>query len=642
MPDKSAAQELREWRENNIPAWRGVWKAIDEERRFLDGDRYQINSEWHNRDRRKIQIRGREVDDGIRHNVAQMTARPRNVEARPIDEDTDPDQAELEVSLVEQELANPLKGFDAQLEAAYVDVCAAGMGTLWMDWCPEEGPWGELVYSAEDPIRYMWSWDYADDPHHLLCSKLQRIHRMDVDYARERYKAPWLQPDRQAAKTGRLTDGVPLMQQAGRELSGLAPEDERVTLIEEWRKRDKKKRKDDRKLDPKDRYMACEDQECGMRMPPQGQMQESGELDGEYPEEDICPMCGSGMSRVDVYAEDDRPTYGNQRLIIAAPYSSNPEGDEPIYDGKWPVARLRSFPLFYLSRYVVRGRPRGDSDTSWNWDQQQAADQLRTIALQRTAAHRTYKMMPDHGIKNAKGKRFEFRDDDFDVMFYDGARNAPPPVVQFSNSSGLDPNWPLAFNPIYEALTRYRGHADLGSVEERKGKSGVALQTEAAVGEIPLAHLNRRKNYALSRFYGVVSDAIHNTYPPDRISRLNIEGADIVTRMWGRDRPNFDFVIEDTPDFTGLEQARSEAWDSGMQVMTQFQGHPNLAQIIEAWGRFHQIPRSVLRDLVKAFAVLPPMPMAPGQEPPMDETGEVPPEMMPEQQPAWMTGDLSG
>jgi len=637
VADKTPSQEVRDWREANIPNWRPLWEAMEQERRFLDGDRYQRNTDWHNRDRRRIQIRGREVDDNIRHTVAQMTAKPRNVEARPIDQDTDPDQAEVEVALVEQELSDPRKGFDVQLEATYVDVCSIGMGTLWTDWCPNEGPWGELYYSAEAPDRFMWSWDFADDPHHPLCRKLHRVHRCQVDYAREKYNAPWLEPDRQAKRAGQIINGVPLQDQAKHELSMLDADDDFVTLIEEWRKRDdtskKNKETGQRMLKPEQRYMACENGRCGLRMPPQGEVQASGELQGEYPEEDTCPICGSPMSRIDMLGEEQpQLAYKNgKRLIIAAPFCANPEGDEPVWDGDWPIPRLRSFPLFYLSRYVVRGRPRGDSDTSWYWDQQLAADNLRTIALQQVMAHRTFKLVPDEGLKNAKGGRFEFRDDDFDSMFYDVQK---PANVQFFNSSGVDPNYMLALQPIMESVSATAGKADLGSVEDQKGKSGVALQTAAAVGEIPNAHLNRRKNYALGRFYGIVSDAIHGTYPPQRVVRLNIDGLDIVSQAWGEDSPNMDYVVEDSPDFTGLEQGRSEAWDAGMAVVQQFMGHPNLPAIIDAWARFHQIPKSVSRDLQAAFAVLPPqLPTVPGAG---GETNSAPgggPEMTPQAAP---------
>jgi hypothetical protein len=601
---KSISQQIRELHDKNLPMWRPYWEAMDQEERFLDGDRYVNNADWHNRDRRRIQIRGRETDDTIRHILSKATSKPRSVEARPIDMQGDPDQAEVEVALVEQELSNPLKMFEQCVQDSVWDARAIGLGITWMDWVPSVGPWGEMIYSSEDPRRYMWKWGYH--PHHLMCDWLFRSHRYDVDYAREALKAPWLQPDRESARLGRLSPDQPLLLNHRTELVGLTSTDDQVTLLECWYKNDRsvkgKKEVGERVLEKPERYMVCVDG-CGYRSETQAVLQAQEKIQGGLPEmiEEGCPECGGALERVDTLGKDQpRLAYANgRRLVIVSPYCASKD-DAPVWDKPWPVPTARSFPILVLTAYPRRGRPRGDSDTSWCWDQQQAADHLRTMAVQRTFEHRTYKLTPGEGIKNTKGKRFEFRDDDFDVMIRDNTAMGPLDV-QFFNASGLDPAWPIAFQPIYQALTQYRGMYDQGPIDDRSAKSGVALQTENAIGEIPVENFIQRKNFELSLFYGVVSDYIHATYPAQRLVRLNLEGVDLVSQLWGKDMANYDFVIEETPDFSGLEKARSEAWDAAMQIMMNPAATPEL---LESWAKFHQVPRSVMRDLIKAMPMM--------------------------------------
>ncbi len=116
-------------------------------------------------------------------------------------------------------------------------------------------------------------------------------------------------------------------------------------------------------------------------------------------------------------------------------------------------------------------------------------------------------------------------------------------------------------------------------------------------GEVPTDDFIRRCNHELSMFYGVVADYISATYTPERMARLNIDGADFLLRLKGDDLPNFDFVVAETPDFTGIDKEKSQAFDNAMQIAQQLG-----PDALEPWGQFHNVPRTVIRAMQKFFA----------------------------------------
>jgi hypothetical protein len=66
--------------------------------------------------------------------------------------------------------------------------------------------------------------------------------------------------------------------------------------------------------------------------------------------------------------------------------------------------------------------------------------------------------------------------------------------------------------------------------------------------------------------------------------------------MWGDDLPNYDFVIGDSMPWSGIDKDRSEGFQQGLQMAQQYG-----PDILEPWGQFNEIPRSVIRSLQKIF-----------------------------------------
>lgn len=588
------ARQVRELREMHEPYWRQVWESMTLEEEFLDGDRYEDDNGAYNKDRRLIQIRGQEIQDTTRHVTAEATKRPRNVEPRPIDRIGDPEDAEIAASLVEQELSNPWKGFDDEYEAAILSCREKRLGVVWMDYVPPEDgdfQFGEMFYGFEDPRNYMW--DEAYDPHHPLCGFLFREHRMDTDRAKVVYKAPWLTPDKEYRSTTQRPDR-PLLR-SGTEHTPQNIQDNKVTIWECWYKNDrttKQGKTEERALRDGERYMACVSG-CGYRTEP-------GPGQPEYAEQ-ACMTCGGDLERVDMLDETPETlVYAKgKRMIAIAPYCQAPE-DKPLYDGKWPIPQARSFPALFLTAYMKPGRPVGPSDTTLMWDQQIASDTLATTAVQRVLEHRSYWELPRTGMVDYRGKRFEFREDQFNVMYRDNTKaefGASP--VQMHSGSGLDPQFNSIYGITQQKLTQYRGVADFGfTPESSKDIAASTVEQLTAQGEIPTEHFNRRKNRALGKFYGVVWDYVRATYTPQRLSRLSLDGVDIMAKLRGDDFPNFDFVISDTPPFTGVDKAKAESARELLQFATG--GDPALmVEFMDIYAEMLNMPPSVVRKIDK-------------------------------------------
>jgi hypothetical protein len=605
--DIPVAQRQRKTYERLLKVWQPYRDAMDQEEAWLDGERYQVDDGAYNRDRRRIQIRGQETQDTTRHIVAKCTERERLVTPRPTDRDSDPDEGEAVAALVRWELENPQKGFDREVYAALTDACEKRAGCVWMDWDVDQLPFGELCYSRTDFRRLMYSPEWH--PHHYKCDILVREKRLHVDQARETYGKDWLEPDKGfRTRGGTLRPGVPLIQgTTGNYLGvGQSYDDDCTTIWEFWWKndrtpKDKPKKGQDLGLAPKDRYLLClgipgQTEGCGYRSPTQAQLSSMGKPQTLPPYlEQACPQCQGDLERVDAKALDayERAYKNGRRLVVLAPFSPAPD-DEPVADGGWPIPTLRSFPGLFFFRYVKGGRPMGPSDTALMWDQQAASDNLRTMAAQRVFEHRAYYVLPRKGAFDYRNRAFTFREDQFNHIYMD--REYGPNAIQMVQGSGLDPQFSVAFNICQQALTQYRPGADLGPVEDRQNKSGVALQTEAAIGEVPVADFQRRCNGEYGMFYGNVWDGLRYTLTPEKAARLKIDGIDLVMNLLGDDLPGYDFSIENMPEFSGLVESKDKYFQGMMnayQQAIQLQLNPQLA--VEAYAEINNAPRSVLK-----------------------------------------------
>ena len=591
MPDDgiSACEQARKLREGALPVWRPQWEARTENRAFLDGDRYEESNNLANRDPRRQQFRGSETSDNNRWLAAQTTATPRQLEALPVDRMSDPVDGEVAVSLLEWELNNPLKGFDDVDEEVVNEAVDCRAGAAMLHWDPDIGPYGELYWLWQNPNLVMFEPGFAD-PHHPACGWMQTLHRMskhDIKRMGElKGKAKWNVPKEihgdsaTAAVSSRQTSGV--LSTQGAQLLGVPnppTDDDHQWVLFCWYKNDPttyKRQKQSREIPKGQQYLACDNPECDYRTDTQDQMIQEEKVPGGYqlPEvgEDPCPQCGSTISlRSQRSEEEDVLYYARGRRLLVFPLLQMLPDDEPYYDGDWPVPTARSFPIYWLTRYVRAGRAMGDCDTERHWDSQVASDQMLTMAFRRVMEHQNYYTLPLNGAFDFQNNAFEFRSEQFNVIRIDYSNaNIPPPGVGVVAGSALDPSWGQHWNAIQQTLLGQRAKSDLGLTPDRT--KDIAASTVAQLtqqGNIPLEHFKRRRSRALSKAFGVMWDYIRHVYTRARLARLNLWGEQIVERLRGDELPNYDFQIVEAPAFNGLEEARQKAAQVLIQTATE-------------------------------------------------------------------------
>lgn len=636
-PELGICHEVRKLREGALPYWRPLYEARDLERAFLDGDRYVEDNILYNKDRRRQQFRGQETSNVNRHKAAQATAAPRSIEALPVDRLTDPDDSEIAVSIIEWEASHPQKGFDDVVEEVIQDAVDCRAGAALLDWDPDMGPYGETYWRYKDVNLLMWEPGF-NDPHHLKCGWFQEVRRMHLSEVKAmgklKGKAKWRVPkDLQA--DGQIINreyGMNAMEGSTRlsyspDLVGIpgAPvDDEHIWILFCWYKNDTTTYKEeavDDEIPPGERYMGCNNHDCDYRSDTQDELVEQGLLgQGEELPEDssgmMCPQCGTQIERRDFRTiEDEVLIYPKGRRLVIQPLLQKLSEDEPLYDGGWPVPTARSFPLLYVTAYIKPGRPMGPSDTTLGWEAQVASDQLMTMAFDRIMRHQMYYLMPRTGIYDYRGQRYEYRDDQYNVMFYDTSDpNGPPPKPDVIEGSALDSAWPAYWNAVQQTLLGHQGISDFGlTPNSSKDIAASTVSQLNQMGEIPVAHFIRRKNRAMSKAYGVWWDYIRYTYKGDRLARLRLSDEFIVDKLKGDELPNFDFTVAETPVFAGIQKERNEAFQALLQI------GQTMPHMLDVFAEVNQLPPSIVRKVRNAMMMAPPMPgMEQGATPGID------------------------
>lgn len=558
--------------------WEKTWDAVTEELDFSDGKHFAVDEDEHAKDRRQLQFKGQELYNVIRHKSAQVTAWPRHVEARPIDREVDPPTAELATYLIEWETGNPLKLFDDYCDIMVTGAIAARYWLMAIDFDPFVGPWGEIVFRPLDPRNTMWEPGYHS-PHDIACGWFIETRRPTLAWVRSQkgWNTEGVGPD---------SDTTEPRQTRSEEFPGDTGAEKKVTLRFLWLKHDRTTVDVDTDYQdfPEDgRYLSCES--CGWKSEP----------GAEWPEKDVCPKCGMPVERVDGAAgtETRRLYPDGRRLVVTAPNSGS---TEPLYDGPWTIKGLRSFPVMMLSCYLHPSKPVGPSDTLLNWSGQLMADLLMTTAGQRVLEFRNYYLMPEVGINDWSGKRFEFRDDQFNSLYY--KEGLMPANVQVLQGSALDPSWRIYWQATRETLLSNQGISDLGlGPQDSKDIAASTVQQLTQMGEIPVEQLKRRYHRELGRGYGLIWDFIRATYTPARLSRLHIADMDALVNIAGDELPNYDFVITDGAGLMGLDKSRAEAM---MMLIQAAQLPPEAA--FELMADPMRMPPSVVRRVREAMA----------------------------------------
>lgn len=607
--------------------WRPIHDAVTKRVEFLlDGKHYEDDdSDEYSLSSRTVRWIGQETKHVYRH-VKGTVARPATRTARPLDSDgTDAEEnsalAEVAVSFLEAELDNPAKEFEDTMEDVIGCAASGGYGVAWLDFLPNEGPWGELVASCDDPRNFMCD-PRVRSIHDPRCRRVVRIVRMTLGEAKERAKTGGWRKDVVAALKPDPGRDLPSLGQNAARNDGLIhlgrtdatgaeySDDDEFTCYYIWERAPKTRRtqRDFTEYAASERYMRCHT--CGYRSANEGDLRAADKLVGELPDmlEGGCPEC-LARAEQDMTGASAQPGYGDLRrvdgeelrqemlaypegrLVILAPYSGVREN---LFDSNWPW-KLRTYPCMFLPYSRHPFRLVGPCITDDNWWNQTATDMLMRLALERLLNTAPVWVSPLDGLEDAQGNRFEFSDENGWNAYYTGEF---PRVELMGGDPGIPQAWSPAYQYARQALTTHTGVADF-SLSEGQSRdipaSSVSQQIQQE--EVPQADFRRRYLRQRSLFESVYFDFQRATYPPERVYRLRgSDGQYFMRQLAASDMPNFDFWLDASPEMRPQDQREAAA--VAMLIQT-IKTDPWAVDLVAASNHFSP---SIVRKAKQEFA----------------------------------------
>ena len=252
--------------------WKPIHDAVTKRVEFLlDGKHYEDDdSDEYSMSSRSVRWVGQETRHVYRH-IRGVVARPAQRIARPVDNEGDAELGEVAVSLLEAETENPAKEFEDAMEDVIGCAGAANYGVAWLDFLPNEGAWGEIIATCDDPRNFMCDPRFKS-VHDPRCRRVVRVVRMTLGEAKRRArKGGWkadvvakLKPDAgrdvPSLGTNLLAKDAPLIH-LGRVGTGgeeFSDEDE-FTCYYLWERRSESTRtkRDFKEYGADERYLRC-------------------------------------------------------------------------------------------------------------------------------------------------------------------------------------------------------------------------------------------------------------------------------------------------------------------------------------------------------------------------------------------------
>ncbi len=568
--------------------WKPVHKAQDECIRFLvDGEHYDDdtgNSAELSKDRAAARWNGQEGFNVWRHEVAATTNRRHRCYTKPIDMGGTPELGEIAVAAVGSHIEDPMVMWEDLIDDVVGSSSACGVGVARLaDFDDTGGEYSALFDEHIDSRQFMWDWR-AKSIHERRCEWVMIRRRDTVRHAmtRKGWKASIV---KQLRGDDGYTESFAKMIETSTRLERYGPVtnqsiersavnlDDEFTYYEIWQRLPGTRMKPigSRELDDDERYVQCPG--CGWKSDTQAALNEQlddGEEPIDLPEYSAgpCPECGhaDGLERIDAeVVERQVRGYPKLQLTIIAPFSGPPEC---IYDDE-PELAYRTFPFMHITRFRHPNKPVGPSIASLNWWNQMCVDLIMTVAVERLMESAPMWSIPDDGVTDIFGQRFEFTTNNGRVLLRDPS--VPTGAIELIEGTGVPGAWSAIYANAMNALTSKTGITDfgLGQSQSRDIPEG-SVEAQVQQQEIPLAHYQRRVDREIGRSYGVIYDGVRETDTPEKLNRLHgADGQAFITAYRLADLPNYDFYLEDEPTESGLTDMQEKSMNAILSTIEQ-------------------------------------------------------------------------
>lgn len=508
---------------------------------------------------------------------------PIHIVCEPVDDTLDPPAAEDMKRALEWELIlNRRAGFK-RVRREYVG--GALMARAWsaaVDYDPERDM---LKYRSVDPRNVAFTPGFLS-PHDPDCPVFIEKVRMHIEQARRMpgwKNAKKLMPDEGEPRTGHgSTSGDAPGTVNFRDGAGVDVDVQEtpsfVTIAKIWYRFNPDGALEvERTLAPGERTMVCV-AGCGYESAPEGP-------EGEYPEvaPQSCPTCQADLVRSESRTESTR-----NRLVIMP--IAQPWGDEPLYDGDWPVPDCPTFPYLWLVAYDMPHKAVGPSDVSQNWTVALTKNATVRLIWEQAVRAKTVPLIPNLGIEDHNGERYEFLPAQ-DVAFYNA--DMPPQGASMLHGGRVTGELFQLMEILQGSYHRYEGTSDIAIAPgETKDIPVGTLEQLTETGNVPIDDFVEIMYEAESVFFTVIAYYIRATYGEEKLIRYYNEAGQLMfKRMRAGGMPGVDVAVSAGPTLDNVKQERVQAFQMLISMPPQYR---------EAFARFARIDPSVLQEISKA------------------------------------------
>lgn len=595
MPERRASQQkkheywVREWQhrrevyrsENEL-----YGKLIDF---VLDQMHYKRNRSMDNSSQR-IQPRGQQLTNLVRHKTGLLVTPPLSVEARPVQPMADADAAIVTRRVVEQVVESPRLLYKNTRHRMVLTGIAAGRGVVAIEW---DHNVNSVVFRNVDARKFFPAPGFLDlhDPRmpdviEEVPMRMSAIRRMGwnvpSDLTADNATMDYANATGQGDSGKVYLDGDDASRSswddAGTEDDGI------VTVLKCYSRRDPfdqtRVAKVPRDLDESEWYWT---DDAGARLPVV-----------EFPQPPDPSL------RLVTKAEDERELelYPEGSLCIVAPYYG---GKKLLWEGSWmPDAvnadvRMRSFPFMEFCPYLHPLRRAGKSDGEMNHSLQVIDNASMRAAWEQMRTASAIMTVMRGSLFDANNRQFEMDDRPFQIAY--AADRMALDGIKVHQAPGMNSAMP-AFRSMLDRQWSYIGTGDIAMPADRSRDVAVGtIEAMQKMGDLPVQMHRDLLNTQESIAYGIVLDFIR-AYMDDAtlVQWVTDKGELASVRVRGADLVDANVVLSAAPDWRALDSDRIQAV---AQFVGQMQQQPLL---MAAMAPLAGIPPEGVRAIQAAVA----------------------------------------
>lgn len=559
----------------------------------LDMEHYKRNTGFM-ADSRRIQPKGQQLYNLIRHKAALLSTPPIYIEARPVQPVEDADLAIIAKRVIEQRLEDPKRRYKIVRHRMVLSALAGARGTVAIEYDREAGG---TVFRNTDPRMLMHTPGFLD-LHDPRTPDVVEVVPMRLSAVRAKRAAGWKVPSDLHADNWRPDHPNGVAQEShwvdmGAE-SGDNPsadvgdgtdDDGIVTILKCYARKDPFRQSRTASIPrdlPQEQWYWTDD--AGQRIP--------------LLEQPSPPFEGARLVTV---AEDERELelYSGGYLCIVAPFY---QGKKPLWQGTWlPEAvntdvRLRSFPYMDMAGYLHPLRRAGLSDTQLNVSMQQIDDMSFRAAWEQMRMAQLIGVVPWGSLFKSDGRTaFELTDEPIQLAY--GKDRLAMDGISWAQAPGMNASLPQ-FRNMLDRQWSYIGSGDISMPADRS--RDVAVGTIEALqrsGDLPVQMHRDIMQAEEAIAFGVVLD-YERAYRSDAelVQWISDEGELQSANVRGADLVDVNVMITASPDSVQLDADK-------MQAVAQYVGQMQTTpQLMGDLAPYVGLPPEAVRSIRKTVA----------------------------------------